>query len=82
MPSLIKVSIVEPPPLLPPILTLALLLPPISVPWFLKVEMEFPCVKFIALALALEAIILPPLSLVKVFMLALAAILIPLVLLL
>ncbi|HEG8430530.1 TPA: hypothetical protein SF261_001360 [Campylobacter jejuni] len=40
MPSLAKVSIVAPFRLLVPKITLATLLPPIRVPWFLKVVVE------------------------------------------
>lgn len=48
MPWLLKVSMVTPLFLLTPSWTLAVLFPPIRVPWFKKVEVEEPWVKLTA----------------------------------
>ncbi|MCW1316638.1 hypothetical protein OLO85_05220 [Campylobacter jejuni] len=49
-----------------PKLTLAVLLPPIRVPWFKKVVVEEPCVKSTALLLLPETCIVPLLSITRV----------------
>lgn len=64
IPWLSKVSMVAPFWLLVPILTLAVLFPPIRVPWFLKVVVEESWVKLTAWLL--EIVIVPPLPITRV----------------
>lgn len=67
IPWLSKVSMVAPLLLFaPPSWTLAVLFPPIRVPWFKKVEVEEFGWKFTACCPPLEIVIVPPLSITRV----------------